>query len=535
MSAPGRIAGLLLVLALGLIILSPVLFILWGAYTETQGESWPHVKEYLLTPALRTTVILLIGVALVSLLFGIPAAWCLSHYRFFGCRLFSVLLILPLAVPPYIAAYITTEAREAAIPWLVEIRNEQGVDAYLEAELRHRYAWLIIMMASVLYPYIFLATRSVFSNRSRQLGQAARLLGAGRWRSFRNIHLRLVRPAAVAGLFLVCMEVLSDYGAAKHFGFSTLTVVIFRTWFGLQELETARHLSGLILVGVFIVLLLEQLQRGRARFGDAHSVTNSRQRPGIPGTLLCWLACGVPVALGFLYPVYVLIQWQMDLQQEFLLADHQKEIVRTVLLTLSVALICILISLFFLTFARFTKSKTDQLLAQATSTAGYASPSTVMAVGVLGVAALSRTTFANYESLQSYLVSGSLIWLIFALASRYLAVSGQVLSAGIQTIPNRYDHSARILGRKPWMVFLTVHLPLLKAPVIAAAILVSVDIAKELPLTLLLRPFDFETLGTANYSQVNQGHLFASATPALILITICAIGLVIVEFLTRKK
>ena len=529
------IVGRLLVLIIGLILLSPVIFILWGAATGSHGESWPHVKEYLLTPALKTTAILLIGVALVSLLFSLPAAWCLSNYQFWGRRLFSILLILPLAVPPYIAAYITTEARESAIPWLVEIRTNHGIDAYLKAELYHRYAWLIAIMASVLYPYIFLATRSVFAHRSRQLGQAAQLLGAGRWRRFRTIHVPLVRPAAIAGLFLVCMEVLSDYGAAKHFGFNTVTVVIFRTWFGLDELQTARFLSGTILSGVLVILILERLQRGRARFGEAHSSIDSLRRTGPSGTLLCWIVCGLPIALGFVYPLVTLIQWQTEHQQNFILSEYRSEIIRTTLLTLSVALICILISLFFLAFARFTKRRLDRTLAQAISSAGYAAPSTVMAVGVLGIASLSRAFSSENESLQSLLVSGSLIWLLFALTSRYLAVSGQVISAGFQTIPTPLEQSARLLGRKPWMVFLTIHLPLLRAPLIGATILVSVDISKELPLTLLLRPFDFETLGTSTYSLVNQGHLFASATPALILIGLCAIGLIIVEFLNRKK
>ena len=183
------IAGRLLVLILGLILLSPVIFILWGAAAGSHGESWPHVKEYLLTPALKTTAILLIGVALVSLLFSIPAAWCLSNYQFWGRRIFSVLLILPLAVPPYIAAYITTEARESAIPWLVEIRTDHGIDAYLRAELYHRYAWLIAIMASVLYPYIFLATRSVFAHRSQSLGFLhSKRRGRRRW-SFRRLKL----------------------------------------------------------------------------------------------------------------------------------------------------------------------------------------------------------------------------------------------------------------------------------------------------------------------------------------------------------
>jgi len=249
----------------------------------------------------------------LSTLFGLPAAWVVSRYQFFGRRVLAVLLVLPLAVPPYIAAYVTTDAREAMIPMLIYIREEYGIDMYLKAELYHRYFWLILMMSAVLAPYIFLATRAVLSSNSRQFGEASRVLGAGVWRSFFTVHLPMIRPALIAGLFLVMMEVLSDYGASKYFGITTLTVSVFRVWFGFDELNTARYFSGGVLLVVFVLVAIERWQRGRARFADRRAHRSQLIRANKKMTLFAWFCCGLPVFVGLIYPVGTLLQWHFAL------------------------------------------------------------------------------------------------------------------------------------------------------------------------------------------------------------------------------
>lgn len=535
MQAPGLTAGRFFAWVLGLILLSPVLFVLAGLVSGQSGESWEHIQEFLLPEALENTLIVVLGTGCLTLLLGVPPAWLISRYQFWGRNVLSVLLVLPLAIPPYIAAYLSTELREALIPWLVEIRKTKGVETYLQLEEALRYFWLILVLAITLSPYLFLAGRAVFSNHPRSLGEASRLLGASPWRAFFTIHLPLIRPALVAGLFLVSMEVISDYGASKHFGLNTLTVILFRTWFGLDELATARYLAGWILLGVFALLALERLQRGRARFVSLRNSPSSFQSCSKGQTVLCWLACGLPVFLGFIYPVSTLIQWHLA-NTSSQIWDYSKEFLQSLSLGLGATAICLIASLIFLGVARLSKKRSDRLLSNVVGTAGYATPGTVMAVGILGIASWTRETNTSSENwLQSLLVSGSFLWIFFALVARYLTVSSQVLSSGYHVIPHRFDEAARLSGRSVASIFRSIHLPLLRAPLLSAGVLVFVDISKELPLTLLLRPFDFETLGTTAYSYANQGQIFACATPALLLIILSAGSLLLVELFGWKS
>lgn len=531
----GFTLGRLFAWVAGLALLSPVLLVLGGLLTGSSGESWPHVRDYLVGSALRNTLILVAGAGLLALVLGVPAAWAISRYRFPGDRVFAVLLVLPLAVPPYIAAYLTTDVREALIPWLVEVRAQQGVEAYLRLETTLRFFWLILILASTLFPYIFLASRSVFIKSLRSLGEASRLLGAGPWRSFTRLHLPMIRPALAAGLFLVSMEVISDYGAAKHFGINTLTVTIFRTWFGLNELDTARYLAGWVLSVILLWVVVERWQRGRARFAIRLASAPPLQPARVPTALFCWIACGVPVLLGFLYPLVILLRWHYSQESDDSWISYSREVLQTLMLGLGATVSCLFFSLIFLAVARFSQSRSDRAFIGLVATAGYASPGTVMAVGVLGVAAWTREIVPSESWLGSILLSSSFFWIFFALSARYLTVSSQVIASGYTAIPVAYDQAARLLGRKLPGVFGNIHLPLLRAPLIGGAVLVFVDVSKELPLTLLLRPFDFETLGTTAYGAANQGQILSCATPSLILILLSASSLIFVEIFGWQK
>ncbi|MCH2064436.1 MAG: iron ABC transporter permease [Roseibacillus sp.] len=512
-----------------IVLLAPVVFVLWGVVSGADGGSWDHVQSNLLGPAVRDTAILVAGVCLFAFLLGVPAAWCVSSYQFPGRSLLSVLLVLPLAVPPYVAAYASTEAREAFIPTLVKIRQDWGVEAFLKIELIHRFGWLVLIFAAVLYPYVFLACRSSFSGASRRLAEASRSLGAGGWKTFWSVNLPLARPALVAGLFLVAMEVLNDYGAVHHLGIDTMTVKIFRTWFDLGELETARRLAGWMLLGVFALVLVEQCQRGRRRFSSGLESVAPRRRCGTAGTISCWLVCLLPVFLGLLLPVYVLLDWLGASAKEEPLTEVLNAARNSLLLGAGVTMTCLAIGLIIAGIARFTKTRSDRLLGQVSGIAGYASPGAVMAVGILGLAAILRNLFHQDTWLGSQLLSDSLLWLGFALTARYIAISIQMTRQSHSSIPGSYDQAASTLGRGPLASFLTIHLPLLRPALAGAAVLIFVDVCKELPLCLLLRPFDFETLGTWTFSLIKEDQIFACATPSLILILTCATGLTLVE------
>ncbi len=510
----------------------PVVVVLWEAITPSRGAdagSWDHVRTNLLGPAVRDTVILVAGVCLLSVLLAVPAAWCISTLQFPGRNLLSVLLVLPLAVPPYIAAFASTEARESFIPILARIRMEAGVETYLKVEVIHRFTWLILIFAAVLYPYVFLACRSAFSGSSRRLAEASRALGAGRWTTFLKINLPLARPALVAGLFLVAMEVINDYGAVHHLGINSMTVTIFRTWFGLGELDTARRLAGWMLLGIFTLVLLEQWQRGRRRFSEGRETTLHRPRCGTAGAISCWLVCLIPVTLGLLLPLSVLIQWWRASTVEVSAPEILAAARNSLFLGVAVTVICLLLGLIIAGVARFTRRRGDQFMAQWSGIAGYASPGAVMAAGVLTVAATLREWFPPETWLGSQLLSDSLLWLGFGLTARYIAISIQMARQSQSSIPVVNDHAASTLGRGPLQIFTSIHLPLMKPALAGAAILIFVDVCKELPLCLMLRTFDFETLGTWTWGLKDQGKIWATAAPSLVLICTCLIGLALVE------
>ena len=515
-----------------LTLFAPVVCVLWEAIVPGHGSdagSWEHVRANLLWPAMRGTAILVAGVCLFSVLLGVPAAWCISTLQFRGRGLLSVLLVLPLAVPPYVAAFASTEAREAFIPTLVQIRLEMGVDAYLKVELIHRFAWLILIFSAVLYPYVFLACRSAFSGSSRRLAEASRALGAGGWVTFRKINLPLARPALVAGLFLVAMEVINDYGAVHHLGINTMTVTIFRTWFSLGELETARRLAGWMLLGIFTLVLLEQWQRGRRGFLSGQEGMPPRPKCGVTGSIICWLVCMIPVALGLLVPLFILVQWwrastRPDAAPEIFAAARN-----SLFLGVGVTLACLLLGLVIAGVARFTKRRSDRLMAQASGIAGYASPGAVMAAGVFALAAALRAWFPPESWLGARLLSDSLLWLGFGLTARYIAIAIQMTRQSQSLIPLVNDSASSTLGRSPLQSFISIHLPLMRPALAGAAILIFVDVCKELPLCLMLRTFDFETLGTWTWGLADQGQIWATAAPSLVLILTCLLGLTLVE------
>ena len=512
-----------------LLLLAPVAFVLWGVATKADGGSWEHVRSTLLGTALRETSIVVGGVCLLALLLGVSTAWCISHYQFPGRRLFSVLLVLPLAVPPYVAAYATTEAREAFIPTLVSVRLEQGVDAYLKLEQVHRFSWLIVIFAAVLYPYVFLACRAAFSGATRKLSEASRTLGVGRWRTFWRVDLPMARPALVAGLFLVAMEVLNDYGAVHHLGVNTFTVIIFRSWFGLGELETARRLAGWVLIGVFALVLIERSQRGRRDRSSDRQLGPPRHRCGVKGSLACSLVCLIPVIVGLFYPLRVLLHWWSSATQNESSASIINAAKHSLWLGFGVTTACLLAGMIVAGIGRLSKRRMDGSLAQVAGIAGYASPGAVMAVGVLGIAALLRARFSPESWISTNLLADSILFLGFALTARYLAISTQMIRQNHRSFPQTYDDASNMLGCGRVATFFRIHIPLLRPALAGAAVLIFVDVCKELPLCLLLRPFDFETLGTLTFGLVDQGQIMACAAPSLALIGLCAAGLATVE------
>lgn len=517
--------------AVGLILLAPVIVLLLSLFAPASieaSEAWTQVREFLLGDAIKETVILIAGSCFLAFVLGVPAAWFIENFHFPGRRLLAIALILPLAIPPYLAAYLATDAREKLIPFLVSIRQEHGIEHYLLWEEGLRYGCLILIFASVLYPYVFLAGRSVFSQNGVRLGEAGGMLGRSPWKVFWQVQLPLARPALVAGLFLVAMEVLNDYGAVKHFGFNTLTVTIFTTWFDLNQIAVAKELAGWIILSVFAMVLLEQWQRGRARLVSAGGIVLAPRPPRSKTTLIfCYLSCLIPVGLGLVFPLQALFRWLGDHANQFT-PEAKAELWQTTWNSLKLGLLatvgCLVAAIIVVGITRYHRSRPQRMLARISTVAGYACPGTVIALGVFGLAVFLRDQLS-----WPIFAAGGLLWLFLGIVSRYFSVASQMLDQGLARQKIGLDQAAHSLGQGPLQTFWKINLPLLTPSILGGATLVFVDVCKELPLCLLLRPFEFETLSTLAYGKVDQGTIYASAAPSLFLISLCMLGLIGVE------
>ena len=371
------------------------------------------------------------------------------------------------------------------------------------------------------------------------MGEAGRMLGRSPWRVFYSVQLPLARPAIAAGVFLVAMEVINDYGAVKHFGFNTLTVTLFTTWFGMDQIETAKKLASWILISIFFLVALEHWHRGRAlRNLYPEQVKPFSLPPSTIGQIACYLSCFVPIALGLILPLLGLLDWLLKSASLYDQIDW-KEIIaasrHTFVLALSATVICIIASLMIMGATRFSKNLIFRFISKFSTVAGYACPGTVIALGVMGFAVALKTQVPSESWIGQILIPSGFIWLLFAIVARYFSIASQMVQQGLTRQHTSLDQASFILGKTPAETFFRINLPLLRPSILGGATLVFVDVCKELPLCLLLRPFDFETLSTLTYSKVDQDTIYACAIPSLFLISVSMLGLIIVELNGWRK
>ena len=501
------------------------------------SETWGHLVDTVLPVYVGNSAILMLGVGGLSLLIGLAPAWLVSAYDFPGRRIFEWALVLPLAIPTYIIAYTYAGVFE----------YDNLLPSTLSAVWPGMEVWRIrvavmsregamVMMALVLYPYVYVIARASFLRQSSTVLEMARTLGRGPWDTFFRVALPMSRPAVAGGLTLVLMEVLNDYGAVKYFGVPTFTTGIFRAWFPLNDPIAAMRLSGILLLFVFTLIVFERMQRGRARFDDAARGYRPSVRRGLGGGGR-WLAMGVcllPLTLGFLVPVAQLAAWAGRAGAGTVDARFVRLILNSFSLALAAALIAVLGALLIGYAARLSPTPLLRL-ASRIAVLGYSIPGAVVAVGVfLPFVWLDRRfnafMMAAFDVPTGLLLSGTLAALIFAYVVRFLAVALNPVESGFKRLCGNLDDTSRSLGVPPLKTLWKVDLPLLRGTLISAALLVFVDVLKELPLTLILRPFNFDTLATRAFQLATDEQLARSAVPALLII---AVGLVPVIVLNK--
>ncbi len=523
--------GLSLAIGIALVLALPILVI--AAYLALPtDEIWQHLADTVLSDYLRNTVILVLGVGVGVLLFGLPTAWLSSMCEFPGRTWFEWALLLPLAMPAYIIAYTYTGMLDFSGVVQSSLRAWFGWQAqdYRFPEIRS-LGGAISMLSLVLFPYVYLLARAAFLTQSASALEASRTLGASLGQTVWRVSLPLARPAIITGLSLALMETLADFGTVQYFGVNTFTTGIFRTWFGLGNQAAAAQLAAILLVAVFMLVLLERWSRWQARYHPSGHKQVASPRYSLRGYRagLAVLLCSVPLLLGFILPVGQLLFWVLTSAQSSLNAEFIELIFNSLSLASLAAVIALALALGLAYSKRVYNSRYLQLSVRIAAM-GYAIPGTVIAVGVLIPFTWLDTQFNHWDNALGLMLSGSLFTVLFAYQVRFLAVSLQTVEAGLGTITPSLDQAGRSLGLSSLGVLRHIHLPLLRSSLLTAVLLVFVDVLKELPATLILRPFNFNTLAVRAYELASDERLADAGLSALMIV---CVGLIPVLLLSR--
>ncbi len=525
------------VAAVVLVMLLPVASLVYLAL-GTASESWPHLLAHVLPVTVWQTLVLVTGVGILTLVAGTATAWLITMYRFPGRGLLDRLLVLPLAMPTYIVAYCYADLMSYAGPVQGFIRKNGDFASardYWFPDI-HSTGGATLVMASVLYPYVYLTARASFVQQSVCALEVARTLGQSSMGAFWRVALPLARPALAAGVALVIMETLNDLGAVQYLGVQTLSSSIYTTWLQRSDLAGAAQLATLALAAVVLVIVLERRARGFGRFH--HTTGRFRSIPfqdieGWKGYVAGGL-CALPFIAGFVIPVLVLLRHAAVHAGHSMSSGVVHAAVNSLMLSAAVATAAVCVAVLLAYAARVASNGFIRPAVQVAGL-GYAVPGTVLAIGVL----IPFAAFDNWidgwardaiGSSTGLLLSGTLVALSVALVIRFLAVALGTVTAGLERVSPNLDAAARALGETALSAMVRVHLPLLLPALGAAALLVFVDAMKELPATLLLRPFNYETLATHVYS---LAALEQFETAALGAILIVAAGLVPVLLLHK--
>lgn len=531
---PGPLGWTSLVIAI--LLLFPIAAVVSSVFDPAQ-PAWAHLAQTLLGTYVWNTLLMLAGVSVGVVSIGVLSAWLVTAYRFPGQRLLEWALVLPLALPAYVMAYAYTDWLQFTGPVQTSLRAITGFSArdYWFPEIRS-IPGAAAILAFALYPYVYLIARTAFLDLSRSAIEAGRLAGYSVWGSFFRVAIPLARPAIVAGIALALMEALADYGTVSYFELQVFTTGIFKAWFALGDSNAAAQLASCLLGFVAVALALERTSRGRAAYYNT-----GNRRPTAPaelrgfGALLALAACAAPIVFGFLLPVGILVHLAWENTTPFWSARLVQFIGNSFTVAGVTAITAILVAIVMAYATRLSKNRAVAT-ASRIAALGYAIPGTVIAVGVLvplarldnWLASWIENAFGLHVGL---LLTGTIVALVYAYLVRFLAIALQPIEAGLTRVTPSMDDAARSLGASPTSALARVHAPLLASSLLTAGLLVFVDVMKELPATLALRPFNFDTLAVAAYQFAKDERLADAAVPSLV---IALVGLLPLIFVSRQ-
>lgn len=523
-------------LAIVLFLAFPILFIGIELFAGP-GDTWGHITKFLLPEYIFNSLYLIVFCSILVLILGVSSAWLVSRFDFLFRKQIEWLLILPLAIPSYIVGYAYAGIFDYGGSLELLLRSLQ-LD-FVRIDIMNR-AGLAFVLSISLFPYVYVSARAFFLNQANNLLEASKMLGVSEVKTFFKLMLPIARPAIVAGLVLVLMEVLNDYGAASYYGVNTFTTGIFRSWFSLEEPETAVYLSALLILIIFVLILFEKWQVRKLKFTTAKTNSTQMQRKQ-PNTAIKWLILAVvlvPVLLGFILPVAQLLYWAVltassvfDFQ--FLMISLQ---------SFAIAMISAIITVFFalllIYFAKWSSLSSIRSVARI-GILGYAIPGAVIAIGIMiPTLALDKWLIKMLENFgveAGLIINGSMLALFYAYAVRFLAVAYNPIDSTALKVDNSIPDSSKVLGVGNLKTFFKIEFPLIKTGVFSAVILVFIDVMKELPLTLILKPYHIDTLAVKAFEYASDEMVMEASIPSLFIIFTAMIPVIFLNKLLIKR
>lgn len=522
----------LLALVIALPALVPLAVIVVALFTP-QTDVWAHLARYVLPEVVLNTIKLVVGVGVLAGLLGTSLAWLIASHEFPGRRWLEWALLLPLAIPAYVLAFVAVSFLDFSGPLQSALR---AMGSSLQLPPIRSTGGVILVLSLALYPYVYLLARTAFLTQGQRALEVAQSFGYSRSAAVWRVALPLAKPWIASGVALVCMEALADFGAVAIFNYNTFTTAIYRAWFGMFSIHAALELAAVLLLFVVAVLYLDRRSRAGVRYVIARDLSRP-QRLRILGPR-AWLAtvyASAVFALAFVLPVLQLIWWTVERAAQDFDARYWEYAMHSLVLAGAAALLIVGASLVLGYLQRHTESRTLRALVQS-ATVGYAVPGTVLAVGVMYPLVMLNN--ALQELLRSalgaaaptLLLQGTVLGLLLAYMARFLAVGFKPVESGLQRITRSLDEAASAFDVKGFQLLRRVHVPLLRTSLLSAAILVFVDVMKEMPITLLTRPFGWDTLAVRVFNMTSIGEWERAALPALAIVLV---GLVPVAMLTR--
>ncbi len=490
-------------------------------------SNWEHLKDTVLSEYIFNSLYIMIGVAFLTSIIGFSTAYITTMYSFTFSKFYHYALILPFAIPTYIMSYIYAgifDITGSFTMFILDLLGKNNVSEIYFMDIMS-IEGAIIVMSLVLYPYVYLISKTYLMSQSSSIINASKTMGFTSWQIFIKVIIPISRPAIVAGTILAVMEAVADFGVVDYYGVSTFVTGIFKTWYGMGSIEDASRLAGMLMFFIFLLIILERIQR-RNKIYTSNSkdfVPISKIKLKGKKNIFAFILCFIPVFFGFILPFVQMTYWFVLSYKDIIDEDFIIVVLQTLSLGISGALLITILAFMFVYNVRIHKNKLSYILSQIVKL-GYSIPGAIIAVGVLSFISLIDGFF-------DILLTGSILAIIFAYCVRFLAISINNYESGFTKIPKSYDDACTTMNLKESSKLKKIIFPLIKNSALASFIIVFIEIIKELPLTMILRPFNFDTLSGRTYELIAQDQIYESSVPSMFIVIL---GIVLVLILAKK-